>query len=598
LGTVGRFGTGLLALGGGFAAAGAIRNQMSVEAQSSILANKALGTPGEQRTREQIRADVMKQSRSLGASSGLGATGVIQALSNFTAISGNLKMGQQLAPFMADITDATGAAIEDVGRTAGQIAQNLMARPGADPTESMKQTMDIMAAMAGQAKVGSIEFADLATQMGKVMSATNGFEGDVVHLAKSMAGAAQLAIAGGASSPEEAMTSIKRFRDDLIQNQARFAKMQRAQGTVHGVSYFTDESATELRDPLAIMRDIMKTTKGSLPKMGKLFGIRAQKTAEVFQQGFVKGGGLKDVEAGMAAMEAVFNRIYNADMSREEITTSAGFRRQDMDKRLASNVERFNAEVGSKLLPALTDIVPKLEGLIPAAGDAAEAMASFASFFAGNPLAGMGSIVGALVAKDLVSGIVGKVSARAFDAALQTKLGKAGAAITVGMASFEITKAIINWYFDKKEKEQTAAALATAATGEAISAANVERQRFGQELSPETEARLKGEREKVLGVINAPVDNNQTWWDRIVGNPKEGPSTAERVSAMDDLARIDAMLKASADLQKQTAQEAMNAQKEAAAELKDAAKDLKGAGGAGTPSPDSPRRNSPIINRG
>jgi len=592
---VGRTVAGLGALGGGFAAFGAVRNQMQVGAAASALANKALGTPGETRTREQIRGDVIKQSRTLGASSGLGATGIIAALDKFTAISGRLGMGQKLAPFMADIADATGADIGDVGRTAGQITQAMMAR-GMEEPEALKETKEIMTSMMAQAKVGSIEFADLATNMGKVMSSTAAFDGNVSELATTMGAVAQLAIAGAASSPEEAMTAILRFRDDMIKNAGRFQKQ--------GVDVFADKEKTRLKSPEQIMFDMLEKTGGSLPKVGKLFGIRAQKAVTPFQALYTaKGGG----EAGLQAVKDLLENA-KAAIPMSEVATSAAFRRRDEDKQLAMVVEKFNAAVGSELLPVLTRLIPKFADLVPKIADATKAVAGMASWAVENPLKGIGAIILAKVTADIAAAQLGSAVSKGVGSLLQrAPMGS----LAIASAAFAVTTGTIaiETLVEGKEKGQRQAAVNEARRGAAIANATVALQRSQRaggvmSLVPEKSALLTTaestvERTKRVNEV-ATQGFFETLWNSVTGGAGfEAVAQAQEEqkssqAAINDTAEMLALLSTLNDSQ----QEAISEQKANTAaqrETAEAVRKLAPPSGSGA---DSPRRNSPILNRG
>lgn len=422
-----------LAVGGGFAIHGAINAEKSLRGASAALANQAFNTPGEKRSRDQIQQSVDRQARSLGITSGLGRESVVGGLRNFAAVAGNVGAGQALLPTLTDISQATDADIGDVGKTAGQIFQTLATRIDVSKPEglakALKQTEDIMFSMAGQAKVGSIEFKDLSTQMGKLMSATAGFEGDVSDLAGTMGAVAQLAIAGGASSPEEAMTSIMRFRDDIIQNQKRFKAAGGGMGG--GVNVFADKGMTRLRNPEEILFDMLKTTKGSLPEVGRLFGVRAQKAVQPFQAVYTEAGGGK---AGEQAVMRILQGVRGAKISPEEIKGSAAFRRAQSDVQFNQAIEKFNNAIGSQLLPTVTRLIPEFVKLIPSLTQAAKLFGQFVDTLAKNPVGTIGKIIAAKLVLDIATAGIGKAVTGALVKAVSgTPVAGAGGPASVGL---------------------------------------------------------------------------------------------------------------------------------------------------------------------
>jgi hypothetical protein len=391
----GRFALGATSILGGFAAAGAIQAKIQEERDAAMLANKALGTPGETRDRNELKRDILRQTQAVGGRTGLGSAGAIEALRQAVGISGDLPTAQKLLPFMADISDATGADIGDVGRTAGQIVQSLSTR-NLSPEEKVSATQSIMASMAGQAKVGSIEFADLATQMGKVMSATSGFEGNIADLANTMGAISQLAIAGAASSPEEAMTAMLRFRDDMIANSDRFKKL--------GVNVFADKERTQLRDPMAVIGETLEATGGDLTKTSKLFDIRGQKAFSPFMQAFTSAGG---GEEGQKAVMELVDRMRRATVSTGEVKASAAFVRDTQAKKIDMIMGEFTQKVGTELIPAVSRLIPELAKMIPYVADAARWFARLVKEIADNPISSIGKLIAAKVALDLATAGIG-----------------------------------------------------------------------------------------------------------------------------------------------------------------------------------------------
>lgn len=395
-GTVGMLGgtaTMALGLGGGMLVANSVRKFGAAEKASAVLANKAIGgTPG---TREQLQASVMNQARAEGIRSGFGAEGAINALRQFHNISGLLKEGQALLPFMTDLADAYGADLGDVGRTGGQIAQALKAR-GITGDESVRQTTNILTDMAAQAKVGSIEFAELATEMGKLISSTARFDGEIDQLTSTMGAISQLAIAGAASSPEEAMTAILRISDDIITNWKHFDKA--------GVDVFADEGKTKLRAPEQIIRDMLVATGGDLTKIKKMFKIRSTKAIQPFQTLYTEAGG---GEAGLKALDNLI-KVASGTASPEEIRESAAFVRSMSAKQFDIAMAKLEDALGSKFLPVLVRLIPKFEQLIPSIEMAANVFTRFIDSFAKDPGGTIFKLIAAKLVADIAVAGVGK----------------------------------------------------------------------------------------------------------------------------------------------------------------------------------------------
>lgn len=401
---IGGVAAGAAGIAGSFAVAGAIQRQLSVEAQAAELANQAF-REGKVTNREKTQRSVLTQAKSLGAETGLGATSILTAMRSFQQPSGRLDIAQMMAPVIAEFADATGADIGDVGLSAGQTAMTMLARsPDMSAADVAGEIEKILSSMAGQAKAGAIEFRDLASVMGPLLSATAGFEGKLSDLASTMGAVAQISLAGGAADPREAMTAVKNFRDDLTQNADKFKK---AGGSVGGVNVFRTDTKvknTVLRDPVEIIVDTLLKTGGDLTKATKLFGKRARKAFEPFQEAFVKAGG---GEAGKQQLMKVLETVRAEKMSASERKGSAAFRRGQTDRRLAKVTESFMNKVGDDLTPVIVELIPKFEQLVPKVAGAIDKLGGFVSWFAANPLMGLGALVMGKVSADLLQAGIG-----------------------------------------------------------------------------------------------------------------------------------------------------------------------------------------------
>jgi hypothetical protein len=505
-------------MGGGAIIGAGIAKQMHVSKSAAALANKAFGTAGETRSREQIQADLMKQSRQIGDVTGDRA-GVIEAIDKFVAISGSLKGAQKLAGFMANIADASGANMADVGQTGGQILQSVVATKGLDLSKAddfdyaMKTVEEIMLSGAGQAKQYSIEFEQLSTSMGSVMSATTRFEGDVADLAKQMSAMSQLAIAGGADTPAEAMTAIKRFSDDLVQNAKRFDTMRKKAGVKE--SYFAttnldDVKNVRLRDPTKIIESVLETTRGDQTKLTKLFGIRGRKSVEPFTAAYVSAR----VDRGMTHEQAMgeFRKTMatakNATMSREEAATSATFTREQDGRSLQIEWERLTQDVGEELAPALREMVPSIRELAATLKDGVPYVKAFFEQLAQNPLGTISKVLAAKVALDIGQAAIGAAVRNALTqqvagSGLSQAMGGAAAgfgSLTMAMAPLAIALAALVLAIN--DATAGLGAGQDEGSGREISGTNLINQaeaslRAGKALTPEQRKALVAYQEKV-----------------------------------------------------------------------------------------------------
>ena len=466
---VGALGGSLLSIGGGFAAANAIGVEKRLHGRAAALANQARGTEGGGgRSFADLKGQAMSVARTQGVKSGQGPEAVIDAMRQFQSISGRFDIAAKMAEYMTELSDATDAGLGDVGRTAGQVFQSVMAQmpEGANKAQdAMGATIKIMDAMAGQSKIGSIEMSDLAKEMGKLMSSTSSFKGDVSDLATQMGAIGQTAVAGGADKPAEAMTALMRFADDLTQrgSVAGGAYQKR------GINVFNEEMIGgkkvkgSLKGPKALIMEIMRATKGDISILPKLQGARGRKALSPFAKLYREGEKAKP-GSGLQAIEAKFAEFEKVSLSEGQRKAAASNTRKQAGRQFDIAMAKFNDAIGSQLLPVITRLVPRFVALIPSITKAAEAFGRFVEWFSKNPLEGLGALILGKVAADLaVAGIgeaikaailklmgggagtpVPKVPVGTAGAAgaglVGTGLAVAGAAVAVGAAGYNAYK--------------------------------------------------------------------------------------------------------------------------------------------------------------
>lgn len=425
---VGAVGAALVGVGGAMLARDSVDFTRTKHGAAAALANQAVG-PGEARSREELKRSYLGLAESEGARTKLGAEATLGMMRSYAAVSGTRGMEQAL-PFMGELAAATDSAPEDVGASFGSVFTSLMRDPAMKLNDALSETTKIMLALGGQAKVGSIELKDMASQVGKLMTSVSGYKGDKAQLATSMGAIAQMSILTGAGSPEEAMTSIQRLATDLGTHSDKIGKLKGADGKA--LSVFTDKTNTQMRDPVDIIRDVLRATGGDRTKILDIFGERSIRAFDVFQQPFAaslqraKAGGMKGQGAVDFAVGEAFkpyNEIVGASMTRDEVTKSAQFRADQPDRTWSNVMEDLHTKVGNRLLPVFDGFVAKLSGASDNIARLTEVVTSVVAFFAENPFKGLGLLVAGIIGKEMVAAQIGSV--------VKGALGSGGAAATL-----------------------------------------------------------------------------------------------------------------------------------------------------------------------
>lgn len=398
-GTMGRVGrsaggalrsVGSMALGagsiiGGFAVGNAVSQQMKETRMASQLANQA-GTP-------EAKGAILRESQQVRGFSG---EEVLQGMTGFVDLTGDLTTARKIMKDMADLSLATGSSLEDVASASGNFANNLKGIK--DPAEKARKVMEAMRALAGQGLAGAIELKDLAGGGAAVGAVASQMGGDVTTNIKKAGVLAQAARAeGGAESAAEALTAIGRFTDMLATKAGKLEKM--------GVSVGQRDSTgalTEIGDPRKIIADVLQATGGDIGEITKLFGVRGQKVVRGFLRSFK--------EQGRQGVYSRFDELMQTELSTGQIASNKASRLADPDLQFKDAMKEFNSVVGAEMLPALTKLLPALAELAPHVATAARLMAKFVETLAENPLSTIGALLAAKVVADIAAAQIGEAA--------------------------------------------------------------------------------------------------------------------------------------------------------------------------------------------
>lgn len=371
---------------GSLAVGNAVRVRMDEQALATQLSNQA-----SDKADPELRNKLLNEAQGVRGFSG---GEVLNSLNEFVAKTGDLEAARGIIQDLGQLSLATGADIADLGATAGQ-AFNVLKDQISDPKQQLIELRSLMAALAQQGAMGAVEIRDLARDFGKLGAATRAFEGGAPALLRSMGAFAQLAVArGGAEGSADASTAAARLANDIVVNKKKFKAI--------GVGIQSKTDATKLRDPLSIMLDVLDKTKGSVTKTTGLFG---QESAKIFRSlaAVYSEAEKRQKGSGRSAVQTEFNRFMGAELSPEVIQGKADLRAADPDVQFTEAVKAFNAELGSRLLPKLTELIPKIAELTPAVVSLTESAIKAAEWLAENPFTGASAIVGAFIVKELAA---------------------------------------------------------------------------------------------------------------------------------------------------------------------------------------------------
>jgi len=604
VGDVARVGGGILALGGGFAGVNAVQSQLQLGAQASSLANQA-GMP-------KRKGEILATAQGV---KGVTAPDALAALEQWQGLTGDLAGGMKMLPQLAKVSIATGTDLADMTAAAGN-ALNTLALDIKDPTARMKALDSVMRTISAQGAVGAVEVKMLATEMAGLAASSQQFSGGAERSLKVMGAMAQTTRAiGGASSAAEAITSLERFASELSEKSVQFKAL--------GVDVWTKgPGPKKLRPQEEIVVEFLKKTKGDPEKLGKMFNERSIRAVRGYQQIYADAE-TKKKGGGEAAVRAEFSKYLNVQTGTQVIQERYQSRLEDPDIKLMEVTKSFNREVGTRLIPVLEEITPKLKDLIPAAADATQKIAEIGSWAVENPFHGVAAIIATKVGADLATAGIGAAVKKSIEGLItgqMSMMGKLGAITVAGATFYFAGRSLIDFIFDAKDRGTSGAAVEGAQRGADIANAQVDIQRRRREWrsgiesgaisagTPEPTAvspvaaksLLEGATGTVEGLKSTNAAATQGLWETLKNSILgTGPGFLDvreaqakqggNQQALADLAKMQELLRPVIEAQLRAAQEA-----QAAAQAQRAAV----AGGGGTPGADSPKRNSPIVNRG
>jgi hypothetical protein len=380
---IGKAGLALTGISGGAAAGIAISTEMRERAKASQLANQAGNTA--------LKGQLLQDARGVRGFTGEEALGGMEA---FVTKTGDLEMARKIIGDLGTLSLATGANLDDLGETAGQ-AFNVLRDQIKDPKQQLIELNGIMTALAQQGNMGAVEIKDLARDFGKLGAATRGFEGGAPALLRTMGAFAQMAVArGGAEGSADASTASARLVGDIVTNKKKFKKL--------GVGIKSDVDPTKLRNPLAIMQDVLAKTGGDVEKTSGLFGIESAKIFKGLSAVYSEAEKSKK-GSGRGAVDAEFKRFAGATLDPKALKDRAASRLSDPDVQFKETMKGLNAALAKELLPVAIELGTKLKEATPAIGAFAKKVSEVVMWLAANPWKGIGALVAGSIAKEIAA---------------------------------------------------------------------------------------------------------------------------------------------------------------------------------------------------
>lgn len=345
----------------GASVSSAVANQKSAVA----LAHKGFqeGAEGAAGAR-QNPADLLREAGTAANATGKSIGDMLDAMTAFTESSGDLEVARKMIVDIGKVSNATGAEMRTLGEVAGRLDFKLQAS-----VKDAGQRQQIIGAtlrtFAAEGKTGAIDVEQLAPQLTKLAAVAGKLGGGMTEAFQTVGIMAQLAPQGGAANPAMAARSVTAVVDAMMKSKTGFlGDKGGAKAGVH-IPVFTDESRTTVRNPLEVVAELVKETKGDLSKMVQAMpNIRGQAIGTALQSTYVKAGG---GAAGEAAINAQVEKLKKAVMSQEEVERENAEVMQTTAAKaqvFQNNLESAAASLVEKVLPQFEKLAPKMLGLI------------------------------------------------------------------------------------------------------------------------------------------------------------------------------------------------------------------------------------------
>ncbi len=318
-------------------------------------------------------------ARETGAERSVDPNDVIGMVNQFVGKTGAFDEIGKMQGKLTSLGTASGSNLTELGDAAGYVYNQLKDLPDAGD-----KTIEVLRGIIGQTAIGAVNMPDYAKQLGRIAANASKFEGTRGDNISKLSAFAQLSIeSGGASSPADAARSTGALADNF----GKAARLKAFKKT--GIKVFTDDSETLIRDPIEIIKDAFRKTKGNIPKMADLFASTiGRKPVTALGNSYIAAGG---GEAGIAAVQAKYDSYRNAQLTPETEKKN----NEDFANSPAAKAQRFQNNLDKVMASAADKVFPALEKLAPPALAVADALGKLVGYVAENPIR---SVVLALVA--------------------------------------------------------------------------------------------------------------------------------------------------------------------------------------------------------
>jgi hypothetical protein len=400
LGGIASYGAMAVGAAGAFSVADAVRGRMAAERSAAQIVNAVTVGGNSQGASVQGLID---RAQGVAVTSGMSKDEILQGTLAYTrsARGGDYKGAVSNMGFFAKLAKTTGTDIGEIGKAAGTLqSQN----PNLDAAAMQQMLLNAYA----QSKAGSVSLSQAVTQIGTLGSTRGLYAGDEATNQRKLLALGQIAASGGMSG------DIGTYVKDVSIEAAKHRKSTKGEVGLEAMGVKFDAYG-RMESPEDMLANVFKGTGGDLGKLEKIFGARGLPLITELQGGYVKasqaaGGGKAGAEAGAAAVRAQIAGVAGSTMTSGDLDKQFATVMSTSGERFAVAVENIRGKIEEKLVPYIDKLAAKLgdPAFMANVGQVIDGLGALAAFLISNPVAGLGGLILASVAKDLASAAIGE----------------------------------------------------------------------------------------------------------------------------------------------------------------------------------------------
>ena len=320
--------------------------------------------------------------------------------------TGDIKGALAHQKTFATFAQATGSSNEEVASVGADLAMKF-------GITGVKEMGDALAVLGFQGKKGAFEIKDMANTFPEMAAAAQraGLKG--VEGMKTLGGLAQIA-RQSTGSGAEASTALQMMLTQLIAKSGKLKSGEALDGSA--VNVFEGGDATkDVRALPTVLAEVISKSHGNLQQLGELFDVRGIRAASPLVTAYkdasssTKGTAAQKEAAGKDAVLKLIADASSAGGDFRDIQKDAS------DAMKAANVQfevlttELKAVVASELFPDFIALAKEMPALIAPVKSLAHLLVKLAETLVDHPLMGLGAILAASIAAEVLKAQLGKV---------------------------------------------------------------------------------------------------------------------------------------------------------------------------------------------